>query len=166
MTRKEAINRLQDAKDGYKEYLTDEAIDMAIQALLQEPTVQDKQAESEKYQKAFDDGYENGYAQARFDYEQKPCDKCAMKNSNSNYCKNCTVSEYHGKIASVPTKFVEQQPPVMQKSGKWLITHLSNMAYCSECDYLFKDIPASIVEHFKYCPNCSKRIVEPQESEE
>lgn len=36
MTREEdAINRLQDAKDGYKEYLTDEAIDMAIKALEQ-----------------------------------------------------------------------------------------------------------------------------------
>ena len=39
MTRetKDAINRLQDAKDGYKEYLTDEALDMAIKALSQEP---------------------------------------------------------------------------------------------------------------------------------
>ena len=34
-------------------------------------TIQEKQAESEKYQKAFEDGYENGYAQARFDYEQE-----------------------------------------------------------------------------------------------
>lgn len=33
MTREEAINQLQDAKDGYKEYLTDEALDMAIQAI-------------------------------------------------------------------------------------------------------------------------------------
>lgn len=37
MTREEAITQLQDAKEGYKEYLTDEAIDMAIQALEQEP---------------------------------------------------------------------------------------------------------------------------------
>ena len=77
----------------------------------QEPkTVQEKQAESEKYQKAFDDGYNNGYAQARFDYEQNPCDKCAMKNSNSNYCEDCTVAEYHGEKVDVPTKFVEQEP--------------------------------------------------------
>lgn len=33
--RKAAINRLQDAIDGYKEYLTDEALDMGIQALEQ-----------------------------------------------------------------------------------------------------------------------------------
>ena len=45
-----------------------------------------------------------------------------------------------------------------QKSGKWILTHLSNMAYCSECDYLFKDIPASIVEHFKHCPNCGAKM--------
>ena len=37
MTREEAINQLQDAKDGYKEYLTDEALNMAIKALEQEP---------------------------------------------------------------------------------------------------------------------------------
>ena len=36
----------------------------------QEPkTIQEKQAESEKYEKAFDDGYKNGYTHARFDYE-------------------------------------------------------------------------------------------------
>ena len=42
----------------------------------QPKTIQEKQAESEKYQKAFDDGYENGYAQARFDYGQQPCEDC------------------------------------------------------------------------------------------
>jgi len=36
MTReKDAINRLIDAKEGYKEYLTDEAIDIAIEAIEQ-----------------------------------------------------------------------------------------------------------------------------------
>lgn len=36
MTREEAIDQLQDAKIGYKEYLTDEALNMAIKALEQE----------------------------------------------------------------------------------------------------------------------------------
>lgn len=49
------------------------SLTIAIKALEQQPkTIQEKQAESEKYEKAFDDGYENGYAQARFDYEQQP----------------------------------------------------------------------------------------------
>ena len=39
MTREEAINQLQDAKDGYKEYLSNEALDMAIKALEQEPVI-------------------------------------------------------------------------------------------------------------------------------
>lgn len=37
MTREEAINQLTDAKAGYEDYLTDEAIDMAIEALSVEP---------------------------------------------------------------------------------------------------------------------------------
>lgn len=44
-------------------------------------TIQEKQAESEKYQKAFDDGYENEYAQAKFDYEPQPiCEVEKMTN--------------------------------------------------------------------------------------
>ena len=42
MTKGEAINRLQDAKDGYKEYLTDEALDMAIEALELLDTLTDR----------------------------------------------------------------------------------------------------------------------------
>lgn len=54
--------------------------DEVIGWLEQQPkTIQEKQAESEKYQKAFDDGYENGYAQARFDYEQQPCKDCISR---------------------------------------------------------------------------------------
>lgn len=73
----EAIARIKDHMIVHKMHepravYISEALDMAIKALSQEPTVQDKQAESEKYQKAFDDGYANGYAQARFDYEQEP----------------------------------------------------------------------------------------------
>lgn len=37
MTLEEAINQLQDAKDGYREYLSDEAIDVAIKSMEQEP---------------------------------------------------------------------------------------------------------------------------------
>ena len=80
MTREEAIKRIGDIKRNYKrivEIMTDneaEALDMAIKALEQKPkTIQERQAESEKYQKAFEDGYEQGYAQAKFDYEQEPC---------------------------------------------------------------------------------------------
>ena len=42
-------------------------------------TMQEKQAESERYEKAFDDGYESGYAQARFDYEQPSCEDAVSR---------------------------------------------------------------------------------------
>ena len=45
----------------------------------QPKTIQEKQTESKKYEKAFDDGYENGYAQARFDYEQQPSEDTLEK---------------------------------------------------------------------------------------
>ena len=40
--------------------------------LLEPKTIEEIQAESEKYQKAFEDGYDHGYAQAKFDYKQEP----------------------------------------------------------------------------------------------
>lgn len=71
-------------------------------------TIQEKQAESEKYDKAFDDGYENGYSQTRFDYEQQPrgkwikkwcewqeyieCSECGYETGlrcNTKFCPNC-----------------------------------------------------------------------------
>lgn len=82
MTRKEAINRLYDAKDGYKEYLTDDAIDLAIKALEQEPR------KGHWIEYSWND---NGLA--RWGLE---CDKCHKKYkyggeiwNNPNYCPNC-----------------------------------------------------------------------------
>lgn len=60
--------------------------------LVKQPTVQDKQAESERYQKAFDDGYANGYAQARFDYDQESCDKCVYS-TKDGYCQYDDITE-------------------------------------------------------------------------
>lgn len=55
MTNEEAINQLQDAKDGYKEYLTDEALDMAIKALESWDKYSD-----ELWKKAYDRGFKDG----------------------------------------------------------------------------------------------------------
>lgn len=62
------INELSMPKDDYNGIM--EYID-ELPVTPEPKTIQEKQAESEKYDKAFDDGYENGYAQARFDYEQE-----------------------------------------------------------------------------------------------
>ena len=56
------------------EKLTTDDIACLISGIDKPKAIQEKQAESEKYDKAFDDGYRNGYAQARFDYEQELCE--------------------------------------------------------------------------------------------
>lgn len=59
--------------DSVKDFEEYSRIICQLPPVTPEPkTIQEKQAESEKYDKAFDDGYKNGYAQARFDYEQEP----------------------------------------------------------------------------------------------
>ena len=83
----------------------------------QEPTIQDTQAESEKYQKAFDDGYANGYAQARFDYEQEPCDDAI---SREWLMRKATERFYTTNYFNHISAMIEEAPSVTQKSGKWI----------------------------------------------
>ena len=88
---------------------------------------------------------------------------CRLRSEINSGMDMARVPQSHrDKYIDVLTDVIDVLPSITQKSGKWLLTHLSNMAYCSECDYLFKDIPASMVEQFKYCPNCGAKM----ESEE
>ena len=59
-------------------------------------------------------------------------------------------------------KALEQEP----KTGHW--RHYEGMLTCSECGSAFYD---DIMEYCgddvpKYCPDCGRRMVEPQESED
>lgn len=103
-----------------------------LDILEQEPTIQDKQAESEKYQKAFDDGYANGYAQARFDYEQEPCEDAisrkAVEDALYEYSEN-NDANYNLII----TEYIDTIPSVTQKSGK-----------CKNCKYFEYDSVAKV----------------------
>lgn len=87
-----------------------EWIELAYKNTVGEPTTQERQAESGKFDTAFQDGYDHGYAQARFDYEQEPrkghwgwlrcdmyvCSECKNVYTDlsgikdgMNYCPNC-----------------------------------------------------------------------------
>ena len=70
------------------------------------PTTQERQAESDKFDAAFQDGYNNGYAQARFDYAQEPtinkndlteqCIACKYdetEDENGEHCKKCLAGD-------------------------------------------------------------------------
>ena len=145
MTNEEAINRLQDAKDGYKEYLTDEALEMAIQALEKENIYDDK----EHYvtiSKALYDKLNIDYEQA---LSQEQCDDAISRKAVLKLKHH--KPEYGDMIYAFD---VEQLPPVMQKSGKWIDADGDN-AICSCCNRL---------NHLygTYCKHCGAKM----ESEE
>lgn len=158
---------------------------MAIQALSQEPCVTESQMDeyikNENPKLILSSVDENEYK----DVLKEPCDdaisdimgisksrthdimenelRCVQRASCGGCdreCGECPLLMDDKEIIKAYGYVIRmlELPPVTQKSGKWLLTHLSNMAYCSECDYLFKDIPASIVKQFDFCPKCGCRM--------
>lgn len=71
-------------------------------------------------------------------------DKCLQAQNGLKY-PNCAYS-------------IKQLPSVTQQMGKWKITPMSQIVYCSKCDKLVKNIPASIVCSFKFCPSCGCKM--------
>lgn len=57
------------------------AIKRAIKALEQEPCIQEKQANADKIDAVYIDGFKAGYSQARFDLEQELCEDCVSRNA-------------------------------------------------------------------------------------
>lgn len=80
MTREEAIENLRRLQnllfnDPYIDTSTIIATcNIAIEALEQQPCIQEKQANADKIDAVYIDGFKAGYSQARFDLEQEPCD--------------------------------------------------------------------------------------------
>ena len=197
MTNEELIQDMKDhiARREYEGYaLTNEECEQVIQALeqqrnitneelfalqlnampsvtLQPKTIQEKQAESEKYQKAFDDGYENGYAQARFDYEQQPCEDCISREEVHDafvewyldLLEDNDVKDFETILLELPS--VQPQP----KRGKWEVIRKEyefmggvvnevQGCKCSNCGGIVK---------FKsdFCPNCGADMREVQDDD-
>ena len=59
------------------------------------------------------------------------------------------------KVNELPSVAIPSAEP---KTGHWMITSMSDIAYCSNCDKLLDKIPSSIVVGFKYCPNCGAKM--------
>ena len=95
----------------------------AEKALEQKPkTIQEIQAESEKYQKAFEDGYEQGYAQAKFDYEQEPCEDAISRQAVLSMQYRIDDSATLSTRDVVNVADIENLPPVKlqePKTGHW-----------------------------------------------
>lgn len=182
MTNKKAIERIKWEFDNdifirtpHRQELFD-ALTMAIQALSQEPTIQDKQAESEKYQKAFDNGYANGYAQAMFDYEQQPCDtsmeqalllevidkflpiECRDTISRDvmlDAIKRISLGQTDVvKVSMMLEEYVKKLPSVTPSRPKGHWVHKGQGIYCSECGKESGYNPFGASRFSDYCPNC------------
>ena len=72
--------------------------------LRNEPTTQECQAESDKFDAAFQDGYNNGYAQAKFDYEQEPTTKNDL--GVDKLLSDCEKMSFDIEIFNKPLKVV------------------------------------------------------------
>ena len=161
MTREEAINQLQDAKDGYKEFLTDEALDMAIKALEQESCEDciSRQALKRKLQEHHDFFI---HAYGGF--------------SNMSRNDKSRVDEINNCIAMVVN---EPSVTPKEKTGHWIVdwsatsrlTRDRSLTYeyrvhCDRCGYRWDyttDKKGSLVSN--YCPNCGARMIESEDKE-
>lgn len=113
----------------------------------QPKTIQEKQAESEKYQKAFDDGYENGYAQARFDYGQQPCED--MRDATEEERKS--TKDYIDSI-SKPTGLqfddIYEELNFVQPHKKTFV----NLQLCEDC-VKRKDVKSGMIKYGFLAPD-------------
>lgn len=144
----------------------------AIKALEQEPCIQEKQANADKIDAVYIDGFKAGYSQARFDLEQEPCEDCISRQAaidlvSTMYLGNDSNSSYRVDGDTGDTlvgKFqvmygLSDLPSVTPKSktGHWI-----EGKYKDTCDKCRCTYPKNI--GFKnYCPNCGSPMFEPQE---
>jgi hypothetical protein len=83
------------------------------------------------------------------------CDGCELfKNGEQTCFAKC--EEYHF-LATLP--LVNPQEP---KTGHWIISPNDCFATCSECG-LHGD--KGIFKHYRWCPICGAKMIDPQESE-
>jgi len=112
-------------EEGYEKYSHINDMDDIIECIKyadsiqpKPKTIQEIQAESEKYQKAFEDGYEQGYAQARFDYEQEPCEDAINRQAVLD-CLTATGLKKYDFILNARDKIKNLQS-VKPQEPKWI----------------------------------------------
>lgn len=156
MTREEAINQLQDAKDGYEEYLTAEAIDMAIQALSQEPCIYDLK---NRYCPKL-----NEHGMLKYPL-QEPCTDAISREAVLLFIekvKESGIANY-GSLLDIATE-VRNLPSVTHKSGKWIDYRDDGFVECPYCGHATNC--EDDIDELHYCFYCGASMVEPQESED
>ena len=135
MTRKEAIAILNGDNLNRCSKKENEALEMAIQALQQEPTVEDMEREYEKSKALF--------------HKIVECDDAVSREAVLMIANSPTLS------INETVAMIKRLPSVMQKSGHWNTYEnyqggIKETWYeCSECKW-----SSALLIPRKYCPNC------------
>ena len=94
--------------------------------------------------------------------EQEPCEDCISRQAVLDMQYRIDDSETLSTRDVVNVDDIEDLPPVkpQPKTGHWIETDSDDSCWymCSECHRRTDD-------KSDYCPNCGRRMVEPQESE-
>jgi hypothetical protein len=98
----------------------------------------------------------------KYEYKKEPCDDAISRQAVLDGIAEWIVDGYADSEADCShiSSLVTHLPPVTQKSGKWI--HFAQSDDCSLCGYS----TGKYGSPSKFCPNCGARMVEPQESED
>ena len=175
MTREEAKRRLLDierctpihTREDARDF---EALEMAIQALSQEPTekpmtVDEMEREYEKSKALFHKIVECDDAISR----EAVIDAIRFGISNIRAFNDTTMIRFYERENEALKKAIERVnklPSVTQRSGKWIEKDGwdGDVYYeCSVCEEPFCLIDGTPTDNmYNYCPNCGAKMVEPQ----
>ena len=157
MTPEEAIAEISYLKVAVNK-VVEQALDMAIQALSQEPTFDDE------CQKDMDEAWEQIQKKRKripVTLDLTPCDDAISRILKRMW--NCR-GKHTTSIDKVAMEQIirDELPPVTQKSGKWIgIDEEPHEDYeCSCCGYVVSTFTANIEPHteYKYCPSCGAKM--------
>ena len=159
MDRKQATKIIKECKEkSFKRTLYTlneyhEALDMAIEALEQEPCEKDWRFY-----------YDHGYAQAKRDLS---CEGAISRQAAIDAMATWDWQELYLPIHF--KQLLEELPSVStEKTGRWIKSRDSYGNNHFTCPFCEHDIATKYAGTWNdnYCPNCGARLVEPQESED
>ena len=156
MTKAEAITHLENIilysfEEGYTDKAR-EALSLAIEALKAEPSKDDML----KIEGMCEDAYEQGYQQARLDYETQPCGDAISRQETILIVQDIDMkSDVYEAL-----RLIKELPSVTPErpNGEWIVLQRNSdgtsRCECRNCKNTMQ-LSIHTFDTFKFCPNCS-----------